>query len=159
MFERFTEQARQVVRLAHEEMRLLKHGYIDVEHLLLGLLREEEGLAARVLRSLGLTVEGVREELVRMVGRGEEAASWKDPFTGRAFTRRAKKALEGALRESLSLGRNYIATEHILLGLLRDTEGVAARILVEFGTDPAKIREEVMQMLSRPKPHRAVGDS
>src|ERR687887_587345 len=126
MFERFTERARQVVVLAQEEARTLKHNYIGTEHILLGLLREEEGLAARVLESLDITVERVR----------------------------AKVVLELALREALSLGHNYIGTEHILLGLVRENEGVAARILLDFDADSEKIRNEVIRMLSGPGSRR-----
>jgi ATP-dependent Clp protease ATP-binding subunit ClpC len=145
MFERFTERARQVVVLAQEEARQLKHNYIGTEHILLGLLREEEGLAARVLESLDITVERVRSQVVRIVGAGEEVTSGQIPFTPRA-----KKVLELALREALSLGHNYIGTEHILLGLVRENEGVAARILLDFDADSEKIRNEVIRMLSGP---------
>ena len=146
MFERFTERARQVVVLAQEEARTLKHNYIGTEHILLGLLREEEGLAARVLESLDITVERVRAQVVRIVGSGEEVTSGQIPFTPRA-----KKVLELALREALSLGHNYIGTEHILLGLVRENEGVAARILLDFDADSEKIRNEVIRMLSGPR--------
>jgi ATP-dependent Clp protease ATP-binding subunit ClpC len=145
MFERFTERARQVVVLAQEEARTLKHNYIGTEHILLGLLREEEGLAARVLESLDITTERVRAQVVRIVGSGEEVTSGQIPFTPRA-----KKVLELALREALSLGHNYIGTEHILLGLVRENEGVAARILLDFDADSEKIRNEVIRMLSGP---------
>src|SRR5438128_784147 len=145
MFERFTERARQVVVLAQEEARTLKHNYIGTEHILLGLLREEEGLAARVLESLDITVERVRAQVVRIVGSGEEVTSGQIPFTPRA-----KKVLELALREALSLGHNYIGTEPILLGLVRENEGVAARILLDFDADSEKIRNEVIRMLSGP---------
>src|ERR1700739_2033742 len=145
MFERFTERARQVVVLAQEEARTLKHNYIGTEHILLGLLREEEGLAARVLESLDITVERVRAQVVRIVGSGEEVTSGQIPFTPRA-----KKVLELALREALSLGHNYIGTEHILPGLVRENEGVAARILLDFDADSEKIRNEVIRMLSGP---------
>src|ERR671931_546934 len=145
MFERFTERARQVVVLAQEEARTLKHNYIGTEHILLGLLREEEGLAARVLESLDITVERVRAQVVRIVGSGEEVTSGQIPFTPRA-----KKVLELALREALSLGHNYIGTEHILLGLVRENEGVAARILLDFDADADKIRNEIIRMLSGP---------
>src|SRR5215211_1489235 len=145
LFERFTERARQVVVLAQEEARTLKHNYIGTEHILLGLLREEEGLAARVLESLDITVERVRSQVVRIVGSGEEVTSGQIPFTPRA-----KKVLELALREALSLGHNYIGTEHILLGLVRENEGVAARILLDFDADSDKIRNEVIRMLSGP---------
>src|SRR5207248_887978 len=123
MFERFTERARQVVVLAQDEARALKHNYIGTEHILLGLLREEEGLAARVLESLDITVEEVRAQVARIVGQGDEVTTGQIPFTPRA-----KKVLELALREALSLGHNYIGTEHILLGLVREHEGLAARI-------------------------------
>jgi len=150
MFERFTERARQVVVLAQEEARTLKHNYIGTEHILLGLLREEEGLAARVLESLDITVERVRGQVVRIVGSGEEVTSGQIPFTPRA-----KKVLELALREALSLGHNYIGTEHILLALVRENEGVAARILLDFDADSEKIRNEVIRMLSGPSAPRA----
>ena len=152
MFERFTERARQVVVLAQEEARTLKHNYIGTEHILLGLLREEEGLAARVLESLDITVERVRSQVVRIVGSGEEVTSGQIPFTPRA-----KKVLELALREALSLGHNYIGTEHILLGLVRENEGVAARILLDFDADSDKIRNEVIRMLSGPGGRRQGG--
>ena len=152
MFERFTERARQVVVLAQEEARTLKHNYIGTEHILLGLLREEEGLAARVLESLDITVERVRAQVVRIVGSGEEVTSGQIPFTPRA-----KKVLELALREALSLGHNYIGTEHILLGLVRENEGVAARILLDFDADSEKIRNEVIRMLSGPGGRRGQG--
>ncbi len=145
MFERFTERARQVVVLAQEEARTLKHNYIGTEHILLGLLREEEGLAARVLEGLEITVEEVRAQVIRIVGSGEEVTSGQIPFTPRA-----KKVLELALREALSLGHNYIGTEHILLGLVRENEGVAARILADFDADSEKIRNEIIRMLSGP---------
>src|SRR6202046_5457468 len=145
MFERFTERARQVVVLAQEEARTLKHNYIGTEHILLGLLREEEGLAARGVERLDMTAERGRETGVRVVGPGEEVPSGQIPFTPRA-----KKVLELALREALSLGHNYIGTEHILLGLVRENEGVAARILLDFDADSEKIRNEVIRMLSGP---------
>src|SRR6201987_2173611 len=145
MFERFTERARQVVVLAQEEARTLKHNYIGTEHILLGLLREEEGLAARVLESLDITVEEVRAQVARIVGQGDEVTTGQIPFTPRA-----KNVLELALREALSLGHNYIGTEHILLGLVRENEGVAARILLDCDADSEKIRNEVIRMLSGP---------
>src|SRR5215211_61707 len=145
MFERFTERARQVVVLAQDEARALKHNYIGTEHILLGLLREEEGLAARVLESLDITVEEVRAQVARIVGQGDEVTTGQIPFTPRA-----KKVLELALREALSLGHNYIGTEHILLGLVRENEGVAARILLDFDADAEKIRNEIIRMLSGP---------
>src|SRR5437763_844670 len=145
MFERFTERARQVVVLAQEEARTLKHNYIGTEHILLGLLREEEGLAARVLESLDITVERVRAQVVRIVGSGEEVTSGQIPFTPRA-----RKGRERGLRGARSLGHNYLGTEHILLGLVRENEGVAARILLDFDADSEKIRNEVIRMLSGP---------
>jgi ATP-dependent Clp protease ATP-binding subunit ClpC len=145
MFERFTERARQVVVLAQDEARTLKHNYIGTEHILLGLLREEEGLAARVLDTLDITVEEVRAQVARIVGQGDEVTTGQIPFTPRA-----KKVLELALREALSLGHNYIGTEHILLGLVRENEGVAARILLDFDADAEKIRNEIIRMLSGP---------
>jgi ATP-dependent Clp protease ATP-binding subunit ClpC len=143
MFERFTERARMVVVLAQEEARTLKHNYIGTEHVLLGLLREEEGLAARVLQSLGITVERVRGQVVRIVGTGDEVSHGQIPFTPRA-----KKVLELALREALGLGHDYIGTEHILLGLTRESDGVAARILLDFDADAERIRTEITSMVS-----------
>jgi ATP-dependent Clp protease ATP-binding subunit ClpA len=145
VFERFTERARQVVVLAQDEARLLKHNYIGTEHILLGLLREEEGLAARVLESLDITVEEVRAQIARIIGQGDEVLEGQIPFTPRA-----KVVLELSLREALSLGHNYIGTEHILLGLVRENEGVAARILLDFDADAQKIRDEVIRLLSGP---------
>ena len=142
MFERFTERARQVVVLAQDEARALKHNYIGTEHILLGLLREEEGLAARVLESLDITVEEVRAQVARIVGQGDEVTTGQIPFTPRA-----KKVLELALREALSLGHNYIGTEHILLGLVRENEGVAARILLDFDADAEMIRSQTLALL------------
>jgi ATP-dependent Clp protease ATP-binding subunit ClpC len=143
MFERFTERARYVVVLAQDEARTLIHNYIGTEHILLGLLREEHGPAARVLGSLGITVEEVRAQVVRIVGLGDEVTAGQIPFTPRA-----KKVLELALREALSLGHNYIGTEHILLGLVRENEGVAARILLDLDADDDRIRSEIMHLLS-----------
>jgi ATP-dependent Clp protease ATP-binding subunit ClpA len=142
VFERFTERARHVVVLAQEEARALMHSYIGTEHILLGLLREEEGLAARVLESLDISVERVRGQVVRIVGSGEEVTSGQIPFTPRA-----KKVLELALREALFVGHNYIGTEHILLGLVRENEGVAMQILADFGADDETIRNEVLVIL------------
>ena len=154
MFERFTERARQVVVLAQDEARALKHNYIGTEHILLGLLREEEGLAARVLDSLDITVDEVRAQVSRIVGQGDEMTTGQIPFTPRA-----KKVLELALREALSLGHNYIGTEHILLGLVRENEGVAARILIDFDADAEKIRTEIIRMLSGPGRRSGSGSS
>jgi ATP-dependent Clp protease ATP-binding subunit ClpC len=146
VFERFTERARQVVVLGQEEARALKHNYIGTEHLLLGLLREEEGIAARVLESFDITLGEVRDQVKRLVGQGDE-----EIVTGQIpFTPRAKKVLELALREALSLGHNYIGTEHVLLGIVREDQGVAARILLDFDADAEKIRDETIRMLSGP---------
>jgi ATP-dependent Clp protease ATP-binding subunit ClpC len=145
VFERFTERARQVVVLAQDEARALKHNYIGTEHLLLGLLREEEGLAARVLESLEVTVEEVRAQVARIIGQGDEVTTGQIPFTPRS-----KKVLELALREALSLKHNYVGTEHLLLGLVRENEGVASQILLDFGADAEKIRNEVIRMLTGP---------
>jgi ATP-dependent Clp protease ATP-binding subunit ClpC len=143
VFERFTERARQVVVLAQDESRTLGHDYIGTEHILLGLLREQEGLAARVLESLDLTIEEVRAQVVSIVGLGDTAATGQIPFTPHA-----KEALEFSLREALSLGHDWIGTEHVLLGLVRATDGVAARILLDFGADADTIRNEVIRMMS-----------
>jgi ATP-dependent Clp protease ATP-binding subunit ClpC len=143
MFERFTEGARQVIVLAQEEARVLRHNYIGTEHLLLGLLREADGVAARVLGTLEVSLEAVRGEIQRVVGEGEHEVQGQIPFTPRA-----KKVLELALREALSLGHNYIGTEHILLGLVRESEGIAARILTEREVDADRVRQEVMLVLA-----------
>ncbi len=145
MFERFTERARLVVVLAQEEARTLKHDCIGTEHILLGLVREQEGLAARVLESLGITVERVRAQVERIVGAGEEVTSGQIPFTPEA-----KMVLQRALREALSLGHSYIGTEHILLGLVRENEGVGARILLDFHADREMIRGEIIRMTPGP---------
>jgi ATP-dependent Clp protease ATP-binding subunit ClpC len=153
VFERFTERARQVVVLAQDEARGLKHNYIGTEHLLLGLLREEEGLAARVLESLDITLEEVRNQVSRIVGRGDEPL-----VTGQIpFTPRAKKVLELSLREAMALGHNYIGTEHILLGVVRENQGVAARILLDFDADAEKIRNEIFRMLGGPGKRQPAG--
>ena len=152
MFERFTERARQVVVLAQDEARALGHNYIGTEHILLGLLREEEGLAARVLEGFDITVEEVRAQVKRQVGQGnEESVTGQIPFTPRA-----KKVLELALREALSLKHSYIGSEHILLGLVRENEGVAARILLEFDADAEKIRGAVLGMVGGTPPGEPV---
>jgi ATP-dependent Clp protease ATP-binding subunit ClpC len=145
VFERFNARARHVVVLAQDEARGLKHDYLGTEHILLGLLREEEGVAARVLESLDITVEEVRAQVVRIVGEGDEVTTGEIPFAPRV-----KKTLELALREALSLGHNYIGTEHILLGLVRENEGTAARILLDFDADAETIRNEIIRMLSGP---------
>jgi ATP-dependent Clp protease ATP-binding subunit ClpC len=144
MVERFTDRAREVIRLAQEEARILKHSYIGTEHLLLGVLREEEGLAAHVLESFDITVERVRNRVVRIVGSGEEETTEEIPFTPRA-----KQAIDLAQREALSLGYTYISTEHILLGLAQEAEAedagsVSARILLDFDVEPQHIRNKVI---------------
>ncbi len=139
-----------MVVLAQEEARALKHNYIGTEHILLGLLREDEGLAARALEALDITLERVRGQVVKIVGGGEEAPAGQIPFTPRA-----KKVLELALREALGLGHNYIDTEHILLGLARENEGVAARVLLGFDVDAEKIRNEVIRMIGPVAPQPA----
>ncbi|MGZ6978137.1 MAG: Clp protease N-terminal domain-containing protein, partial [Acidimicrobiia bacterium] len=130
MFERFTDRARRVVVLAQEEARLLNHNYIGTEHILLGLIHEGEGVAAKALVSLGISLEAVRAQVEEIIGHGGSAPSGHIPFTPRA-----KKVLELSLREALQLGHNYIGTEHILLGLIREGEGVAAQVLVKLGAD------------------------
>jgi ATP-dependent Clp protease ATP-binding subunit ClpC len=152
MFERFTERARKVVVLAQEEARHFNHNYIGTEHLLLGLLREDEGVAARALGSLNITLDEVREQVESIVGYGEEGTGGQAPFTPRS-----KKVLELALREALQLGHNYIGTEHILLGLVRESEGVAARVLSNLGVDPDKVRREVVRMLGGGRSQRGRG--
>ena len=139
MFERFTDEARQVVVLAQDEARELRHDYIGTEHLLLGLLRED-GVAAGVLRGLNVTVDDVRGEVATIVGQGDEVTAGQMPFTPRA-----KKVLELGLREALSLGHNYIGSEHILLGVVREDDGVAARILHDSGLNSEMIRNEVIR--------------
>jgi ATP-dependent Clp protease ATP-binding subunit ClpC len=150
MFERFTGRARQVVVLAQDEARSLGHNYIGTEHLLLGVLREEEGLAARALAELNVTLDAVRGQVARIIGRGEEVATGQIPFTPRA-----KKVLELALRESRGLGHNYIGTEHILLGIACENEGVASRIMLDQGADAEAIRDEVVRQLGGTAPARA----
>ena len=139
MFERFTDEARQVVVLAQDEARELRHDYIGTEHLLLGLLRED-GVAAGVLRGLNVTVDDVRGEVATIVGQGDEVTAGQMPFTPRA-----KKVLELGLREALSLGHNYIGSEHILLGVVREDDGVAAHILHDSGLNSEMIRNEVIR--------------
>jgi len=143
MFERFTDRARRVVVLAQEEARMLNHNYIGTEHILLGLIHEGEGVAAKALESLGISLEAVRNQVEEIIGQGQQAPSGHIPFTPRA-----KKVLELSLREALQLGHNYIGTEHILLGLIREGEGVAAQVLVKLGADLNRVRQQVIQLLS-----------
>ena len=143
MFERFTDRARRVVVLAQEEARMLNHNYIGTEHILLGLIHEGEGVAAKALESLGISLEAVRSQVEEIIGQGQQAPSGHIPFTPRA-----KKVLELSLREALQLGHNYIGTEHILLGLIREGEGVAAQVLVKLGADLGRVRQQVIQLLS-----------
>jgi hypothetical protein len=143
MFERFTDRARRVVVLAQEEAGRLNHNYIGTEHLLLGLIHEGEGIAARALEALGIRLEVVRAEVEEIIGRGSEPPAGRIPFTPRA-----KKVLELSLREALQLSHSYIGTEHILLGLIREGEGVAAQVLVTLGADLARVRGQVITLLS-----------
>ena len=143
MFERFTDRARRVVVLAQEEAKLLKHNYIGTEHILLGLIHEGEGVAAKALEGMGISLEQVRDQVTEIIGEGQQAPSGHIPFTPRA-----KKVLELSLREALQLGHSYIGTEHILLGLIREGEGVAAQVLVKLGADLARVRQEVIKLLS-----------
>ena len=143
MFERFTDRARRVVVLAQEEARMLNHNYIGTEHILLGLIHEGEGVAAKALESLGISLEAVRQQVEEIIGQGQQAPSGHIPFTPRA-----KKVLELSLREALQLGHNSIGTEHILLGLIREGEGVAAQVLVKLGADLNRVRQQVIQLLS-----------
>ncbi|WP_243229617.1 ATP-dependent Clp protease ATP-binding subunit [Microbacterium sp. CIAB417] len=143
MFERFTDRARRVVVLAQEEAKMLNHNYIGTEHILLGLIHEGEGVAAKALESLGISLDAVREQVQDIIGQGQQQPTGHIPFTPRA-----KKVLELSLREALQLGHNYIGTEHILLGLIREGEGVAAQVLVKLGADLNKVRQQVIQLLS-----------
>ena len=143
MFEKFTDKARRVVVLAQEEAKLLKHNYIGTEHILLGLIHEGEGVAAKALEALGINLEQVREQVQEIIGQGQQAPSGHIPFTPRA-----KKVLELSLREALQLGHSYIGTEHLLLGLIREGEGVAAQVLTKLGADTNKVRQQVIQLLS-----------
>jgi ATP-dependent Clp protease ATP-binding subunit ClpA len=142
MFERFTDRARRVVALAQEEARMLNHSYIGTEHILLGLIHEGEGVAAKALESLGISLDAVRQQVKEIIGRGQQAPSGHIPFTPRA-----KKVLELSLREAQQLGHNYIGTEHILLGLIREGDGVAAQVLVKLGADLNRARPQVVQLL------------
>ena len=143
MFERFTDRARRVVVLAQEEAKMLNHNYIGTEHILLGLIHEGEGVAAKALESLGISLDAVREQVQDIIGQGQQQPTGHIPFTPRA-----KKVLELSLREALQLGHSYIGTEHILLGLIREGEGVAAQVLVKLGADLNRVLHQVFQLLS-----------
>jgi ATP-dependent Clp protease ATP-binding subunit ClpC len=143
VFERFTDRARRVVVLAQEEARMLNHNYIGTEHILLGLIHEGEGVAAQALESLNISLQAVRQQVEEIIGQGQAAPTGHLPFTPRA-----KKVLELSLREALQLGHNYIGTEHILLGLIREGEGVAAQVLQKLGADLNRVRQTVIQLLS-----------
>ena len=142
MFERFTDRARRVVVLAQEEARMLNHNYVGTEHLLLGLVGEGEGVAARALESLGISLHAVRAQVEEIIGQGQQTPSGHIPFTPRA-----KKVLDLARRESGALGHHYIGTEHILLGLIREGDGVAAQVLVKLGADLNRVRQQVIRLL------------
>jgi ATP-dependent Clp protease ATP-binding subunit ClpC len=155
MFERFTDAARRVIVLAQEESRLLNHDYIGTEHLLLGLLREADGAAGQVLTSFAITVEWARAQVVEMTGSGDSTPAENVPFTPRA-----KKLLELSLREALRLGHGYIGTEHLLLGLIREGQGVANQVMARHGTAPDEARRRVMEIISTgefvpPEPSRS----
>ena len=143
MFERFTDRARRVVVLAQEEARMLNHNYIGTEHILLGLIHEGEGVAAKALESLGIALEGVRQQVEEIIGQGQQAPSGHIPFTPRA-----KPELELSLREARQLGHTDLGTEHLLLGLLREGEGVAAQGLVKLGADLSRVRQQGLQQMS-----------
>jgi ATP-dependent Clp protease ATP-binding subunit ClpA len=152
VFERFTDRARRVVVLAQEEARMLNHNYLGTEHLLLGLVHEGEGVAARALESLGISLGAVRQQVQEIIGQGQQAPAGHIPFTPRA-----KKVIELAQREATDLGHNYIGTEHLLLGLAREGEGVAAQVLVKLGADLAGVREQVVHLLHGPAGSAAPG--
>jgi GNAT superfamily N-acetyltransferase len=147
MFKRFTDRARRVVVLAQEEARTLNHNYIGTEHILLGLIRESDGVGAKALESLGISLQAVRAQVEELIGRGQHTPSGHIPFTPRS-----KKVLELSLRESVQLGHDYIGTEHILLGLIREGDGVAAQVLVQLGADPNRVRQQVIQLISSQPP-------
>ena len=143
MFDRFTDRARRVIVLAQDEARMLNHNYIGTEHLLLGLIHEGEGVAAKALESMGISLEAVREQVEEIIGQGQQAPTGHIPFTPRA-----KKVLEYSMREALQINHPYIGTEHILLGLIREGEGVAAQVLIKLGADLNRVRNTVLQLLS-----------
>ena len=142
MYERFTDRARRAVVQAQEEARMLNHDSIGTEHILLGLIHERDGVAAQALESLGISLDVVRQQIEEIIGRGQQAPSEHIPFTPRS-----KKVLELSLREALQLSHDYIGTEHILLGLIREGDGVAAQVLVKLGADLNRVRQQVIQLL------------
>ncbi len=142
MFERFTDRARRAVVLAQDEARMLNHNYVGTEHILLGLVHEGEGVAAKALESLGISLDVVRQQVEEVIGQGQHT-----PSGHILFTKRAKEALELSMRESMQLGHKYIGTEHILLGLIREGDGVAAQVLVRLGADLDQVRQQVIQLL------------
>jgi ATP-dependent Clp protease ATP-binding subunit ClpC len=144
MFERFTDRARRVVVLAQAEARMLDHDYVGTEHLLLGLVHEGAGVAARALESLGISLDTVRQQVQEVIGRGDQAPSGHIPFTPQA-----KDVLRLALQESRDLGHQYVGTEHILLGLGRESDGVAAQVLANLGADLTRVRQQVIELLLR----------
>jgi ATP-dependent Clp protease ATP-binding subunit ClpC len=154
MFERFTDRARRVVVLAQEEARMLNHNYIGTEHLLLGLIHEGEGVAARALEAMGISLEVVRQQVEEIIGQGQQAPSGHIPFTPRA-----KKVLELSLREATQLGHEYIGTEHVLLGLVREGDGVAAQVLVKLGADLNRVRQQVIELLHGHAGRSAAGEA
>jgi len=149
MFERFTDRARRVVVLAQEEARMLNHNYVGTEHILLGLIHEGDGVAAKALESLGISLEAVRAQVEEIIGQGQQIPSGHIPFTPRA-----KKVMELSLREALQLGHDYIGTEHILLGLIREGDGVAAQVLIRLGADLNRVRQQVITVLYQSKEPR-----
>jgi ATP-dependent Clp protease ATP-binding subunit ClpA len=142
MYERFTDRARRVVALAEDEARRLNHNHIGTEHILLGLIHEDDGVAAQTLESLGVSLAAVRQQVEMIIGQGREAPRGRIPYTPRA-----RKALELSLREALQLGHHHIGTEHILLGLVREGKGAAAQMLVKLGADLNRVRQQVIQLL------------
>jgi ATP-dependent Clp protease ATP-binding subunit ClpC len=142
VYERFTDRARRAVVQAQEEARMLSHNYIDTEHILLGLIHERDGVAAQALESLGISLDLVRQQIEEIIGRGQQAPPEHIPFTPRS-----KKVLELSLREALQLNHDYIGTEHILLGLIREGDGVGAQVLVKLGADLNRVRQQVIQLL------------
>jgi ATP-dependent Clp protease ATP-binding subunit ClpC len=148
MLERFTDQARRAIVLAEEEARMFHHNWLGTEHILLGLIREGDGVAAKALESLGIGLQEVRQEVEEIIGQVPQV-----PYAVILFTPRSKKVLELSLRESLQLGHNYIGTEHILLGLIRERDGVAAQVLVKLGAELNRVREQVVELISGQQPH------